>query len=139
MQAFDKIMRLVTNVAGALANIPASSILTTVGGFTLTGGFIWTPFDFGSVSSGNITPDPLNGLKQTVTNNGNFEIDPPTDVGDIELHVTNGSTPGTITFGSGWNMNFIGDPLDTTVGHKFVIYIYGWGTLGADRLIKARQ
>ena len=116
--------------------------LTTGGGQTITGGFTWTPFSLGTVTTGTVTPSPLNNLKQTLTNGGAFTIAAGTTVGDVELYVTNNASAGTISF-SGFTKQFSSDALDTTNTHEFVIFIYIFkndaGTVKSAYLIKAMQ
>lgn len=115
-----------------------NGVLAPSGGSEVTGGFTFEPYDHGTVSSGSITPNPSQCLKQTVTNNGAFTLNATTECGDVELHVTNGASAGTITF-SGFVKKYTSDPITTTNTHKFIIMIFGWGALGADYVIKARQ
>ena len=96
-----------------------------------------TLFSWGTVS-GTITPNPSAGIKQSLTNNGAFTFAATSEVGDCQVEVINGATAGAITF-SGFTKNYAGDALDTTNGHKFVIFVYGFGADGADYMIKARQ
>lgn len=116
--------------------------LTTGGGQTITGGFTWTPFSLGTVTTGTVTPSALNNLKQTLINGGSFTLAAPTVVGDVELYITNNASAGTITF-SGFTKQFTSDALDTTNGHEFVIYIYCFkndaGTVKTAYLSKAMQ
>lgn len=138
-QAGDSSDRIATTafVGGSTANA-----LTTSGGQTITGGFTWTPFSLGTVSSGSVTPTPLSNLKQTLINAGAFTLNAPTVVGDIELYITNNASAGTITI-TGFTKQFTGDSLDTTNTHEFVIYIYCFkndaGTVKTAYLIKAMQ
>jgi hypothetical protein len=97
----------------------------------------WTPFSFGTVSTGTITPNPASGLKQSVTNDGAFTISATAQIGDVQISVTNGASAGTISF-SGFTKQFTGDTLDTVPGHNFVIFIYGFPN-GTAYLIKALQ
>lgn len=124
-------------VGGSTANA-----LTTNGGQTITGGFTWTPFSLGTVSTGTITPSSLNNLKQTLINGGAFTIAAPSVVGDIELYITNTATAGTITFSS-FTKQYTGDALDTTNGHEFQIFIYcsknDAGSVKTAYLVKAMQ
>lgn len=100
-------------------------------------GVTYTPHDHGTKSSGSITPNPLDGPKQVVTNAGAFQINATSQVGDVELRVINASGAGAITF-SGFSKKWNGDALDTTSGHEFVIFIYGYGSK-ASYVIKALQ
>lgn len=115
-----------------------NAVLTVIGGQTLTGGFTETPFDFGSVTSGTITPNPSKCLKQKVTNNGAFAIAATAEIGDVELLITNGASAGAISF-SGFTKQFTGDALDTTNGHKFVVFIYAFDAGVTACVVKALQ
>lgn len=100
------------------------------------GGVSYTEFSHGTAGA-SITPNPSVCPKQYVVNNGAFTIVATSEVGDVELRVENGSTPGAITF-SGFNKNWTGDPLTVTGGHQFIIFIYGYSAKKA-YLIKALQ
>jgi hypothetical protein len=85
--------------------------LTEAGGATLIGGFNEQPFSLGTPAAGStITPNPSDNLKQTLTNNAAFTIAATSQVGDVELYITNGATAGAITFG-GFTKNWTGDSL----------------------------
>jgi hypothetical protein len=105
--------------------VNGSDVLTEAGGGTLVGGFNEQPFSLGTVSTGTVTPNPSNNLKQTLINNGAFTIAATSQVGDVELYITNGALAGGISF-SGFTKNWPGDSLDTTAGHEFAIFIYGF-------------
>lgn len=133
LQALDQTVRS--------GNFPALSVngnaaLTTAGGATLTGGFAETEVPI-TVTGGAWTPDPTVSLKQSWTNNANLTINAPASVGDVELHVTNGASAGTISF-SGFTKQWSGDALDATNGHQFVVFIYGFSG-ASGYLIKALQ
>jgi len=117
-------------------------VLSENGQQYLYGGFSEVPYSLGTISSGSITPNPLNNLKQTLINGGAFTLNAPTIVGDIELYITNNASAGTITF-SGFTKQWAGDILDTTNGHEFVIFIYCFknnaGSVKTSYLIKAMQ
>lgn len=100
-------------------------------------GVTYSPADHGTVSSGSITPNPLDGPKQVVTNAGAFQINATSQTGDVELHIINGTGAGAVTF-AGFSKKWVGDSLNTTTGHEFVVFIYGYGTKSA-YLIKALQ
>jgi hypothetical protein len=119
-------------------SVNGNAVLTVVGGQTLTGGFTETPFDFGTVTTGTITPNPSKCLKQKVTNNGAFTIAATAEVGDLELLVTNAAGAGAITL-SGFTKQFTGDAFDTTNGHKFVVFIYAFDAGVTGVLVKALQ
>lgn len=114
-------------------------VLTIFGGQTIQGGFDFDEFDLGTPTNGStITPNPTTCLKQKVTNNvAGFTIAATSQTGDLELRVVNGASAGTISF-SGFDINWTGDALDTTSGHQFIIFIYGYPGKQA-YLIKALQ
>lgn len=114
-------------------------VLTVAGGRTLTGGFNEEEFDLGTPANGaTITPNPLDGLKQKVTNNvAGFTIAATTQIGDCEVRITNGASAGTITF-SGF-VQWTGDPLDAVNGNQFVAFIFGFGGGKRAYLIKKLQ
>lgn len=103
-----------------------------------TGGVTFTAYVLGTPANGStITPNPSNGLKQKLTNNvAGFTIAATAEIGDCEVHVTNGASAGTISF-SGFKQ-WSGDPLTTTNAHEFAILILGFGTKAAYS-IKALQ
>ena len=114
-------------------------VLTEAGGRTLRGGFVEEEFDLGTPANGaTVTPNPLDGLKQKITNNvAGFTIVATTQIGDCEVRVTNGASAGTITF-SGF-VQWSSDPLTTTNGHQFVIFIFAFGGDKRAYLIKKLQ
>lgn len=109
------------------AQVAGADVLTTAANKTITAGFAATESDHGTPSNGaTITPSPLSSPKQKVTNNvAGFTIAATSQIGDLELRVINGSSAGTISF-SGFDVNWPGDPLTTTNGHQFVIFIFGF-------------
>lgn len=64
---------------------------------------------------------------QTISNAGIFTITAPANDGSCVLKTTNTASAGTITF-SGFSVGAnTGDTLDTTNGHKFMIFVYRVG------------
>lgn len=122
----------------SVLQLAGANVLTTAGGQTLTGGFNETPFDFKTVSTGTITPNPSKGLKQKVTNGGAFAIAATAEIGEVELLVTNGASAGAITL-SGFTKQFTGDAFDTTSGHRFAVFIYAFDAGVTAVLVKALQ
>lgn len=95
--------------------------------------------DHGTITSGTLTIDPLDGFFHKVTANGTFAISPASNRGgSCILHVTNGATAGTVTF-SGWTKKYPSASLTTTSGNKFAIPMYFFDAEGADYMIQARQ
>lgn len=117
-------------------SVNGSAALTIAGGQTLTGGFAETEVAI-TVTAGAWTPDPTISLKQGYTNNAALTVNAPTRIGDVELHITNGATAGAISFSS-FTKQWSGDTLDTTNGHQFVVFIYGFSG-ASGYLIKALQ
>lgn len=122
-------------------NFPALSVggvvvLVNGPGQTLVSGFQETEVA-DTISAGVITPNPSTSLKQSVTNNGAFTINATGQVGDVELHITNGPTAGAVAF-AGFTKQWAGDLLDTVNGHQFVVFIYGFNGATA-YIIKALQ
>lgn len=127
-------------IAASAGTIGGSSILTAAGGLNLAGGFTSTEANLGTPTNGStIAPSPLTSLKQFVRNNvAGFTIAASGLVGDVELTILNGATPGTISF-TGFDKQWAGDPLDTVAGHRFVAFLYGFGAGHGAYLIKALQ
>ena len=132
-------------LSGASINIPGSAaanssnpLLTAAGGVALTAGFTEVPPATIVPTNGQtVTVNPSAGLKQNLTNNvAGFTIAATAEIGDLELHVTNGASAGVLTF-SGFKQ-WPGDVLDTTNGHEFVVFIFGYGAKAA-YTIKALQ
>jgi hypothetical protein len=97
--------------------------LLIAGGQTITGGFNVTPYNFGVVSGGTLTPNPLLGNYQYLTNSGAFTLAAPASDCGIDFLITNSSTAGAITF-SGFTVGSnTGDALTTTNGSRFIISI----------------
>lgn len=115
-------------------------VLTEAARQTLEAGFDTTPFDHGEVSSGTLTIDPQDGQYQLVTCNGAFTLSPAsTDkFTSVLLHMTNGSSAGTITF-SGMTKKYPSGSYDTTNANKFSVFLYFYGSLGVDYAIQPRQ
>jgi len=100
-------------------------------------GVTYTPCDHGVVSGGSITPNPSNGPKQVVVNNGAFQINATAEIGDLELRIINGSGAGSVTF-SGFSKKWPSDTMATTDGNEYAVFIFGYGSKIA-YLIKALQ
>lgn len=135
MQYLDQLIRGAFSLLNATAAI---NFLTQQGGQNITGGFTETPFPIPTPANGaTVTLDPLNGLKQTIINNvAGFTIAAQTTVGDIELVIVNGATPGVVTF-TGF-VQWPGNLMDTVAAHQFVAFCYGFTGKRA-YLIKALQ
>jgi hypothetical protein len=117
-----------------------SRVLTERSGQTLEAGFDSDRYDIGTVTSGTVTIDPINGQSQQLTANGAFTLSPAsvTNGSFVSLHVTNGSSADTVTF-TGFTKKYPSETLTTSNGHKFNIVIYFFGSDGADYAIYRRQ
>ncbi len=115
-------------------------VLTEAARQTIAAGFDTTPKDHGTKSSGTLTIDPLDGQYQIVTANGAFNLAPAstTKYATVLLHITNGSSAGTITF-SGMTKKYPSGAHDTTNTNKFAVFLYFYGSLGVDYAIQPRQ
>lgn len=123
------VWQLITNsvvlaaaISGAIT--PAlTAYMKLAGNQTVTGGFLLTPFNAGTKSSGTFTPDATNANYQYYTNGGAHTLAAPANDCAIDILVTNNASAGAITF-SGFTVNSnIGEALTTTNGHKFIISI----------------
>jgi hypothetical protein len=84
-----------------------------------------------SLVAGNVTIDCGTRPLQQITNNGAFTITAPANDGSCSLLITNGATPGTVTF-SGFTVgSSTGAVIDTTTGHKFTVSIWRIGGTAA--------
>jgi len=94
--------------------------------------------DHGTLSTGTLTIDPLDGYFQKVALTGAVAIEPSAShVGSCLLHITNGaSANGSF---SGWTKKYPSVSITTTNGHKFGVMMFFYGALGADYSIQARQ
>lgn len=101
-----------------------TSRMATAGNQNITGGFTFTAFNDGTVSSGTLTPNPLSGNYHYYTNNGAHTLAAPSSDCAMDIMVTNGATAGVITFsGFTYNASNFGDALTTTNTQKFIISI----------------
>ena len=96
--------------------------MASKGGQTVTGGFKFTPHNLGNLVT--FSPNPLLGNYQYGTNIAAHTWNAPTVDCAVDILITNGGTPGAITFtGFAYNASNAGDPLNTTPGHKFLVSI----------------
>lgn len=100
-----------------------SSYLLKNSATTTTVGYKFTSYSAGTVSIGTLTPDAANGNYQYYTNNGAHTLAAPADDSAIDILVTNGASAGAITFSGFTVSSSVGDALDTTSTHKFIISI----------------
>jgi hypothetical protein len=100
-----------------------TQFLLVAGHQTTTGGFRFTSYGLGAISSGTVTPDAMNGNYQYLTNTGAFTLAAPSTDCAIDLMVINSVGAGVVTF-SGFTVGSnTGEPLNTVNGNKFVISI----------------
>lgn len=87
------------------------TVLSTAQTATITKGFTVSP---NAIATGNFTVDPTLGNYQYVTNNGAFTITNPASDCAVDILMTNGATPGSVTF-SGFTVGTnTGSSLTTT-------------------------
>ena len=110
--------------AGVIA-VEGQNVLTTGTSQTITKGFLVTPYNIGTVSSGTNTPDPANGNYQYMTNNGAHTLAVPASDCAIDILVTNGASAGTITISGSYTAasGGGGDTYNTTNANKFILCI----------------
>ena len=94
--------------------------MAVAGGQTITGGFLITPY---ALSAGNLTPNPLLGNYQYISNNGAFTITAPANDCALDILVTNTASAGGISFVGFTIGSNVGDTLTTTNGHRFIVSI----------------
>lgn len=104
-----------------------STMLTTTGNTTLTGGFTVTPYNIGTITSGTVTPSAANGNYQYYTNNGAHTLAVPGSDCAIDILITNGASAGSITLTAG-SPNWVvgsstGSTYATTNGNKYIFSI----------------
>lgn len=83
--------------AGVLA-VEGINLLLAGKGDTISKGFRVTPNSLGTISSGTLTPDALNGNYQYYTNGGAHTLAAPANDCAIDILVINGASSGAITF-----------------------------------------
>lgn len=108
--------------AGVLS-VEGVNLLLAGRGDTISKGFNVAPNNLGTVTSGTVTPDALNGNYQYYTNNGAHTLAAPANDCAIDILVTNGASAGAITF-SGFTVGSqTGSPYTTTNGQRFILSI----------------
>jgi hypothetical protein len=86
----------------------------------LTAGFATTPYDFGTLTTGTLTPDEANGGMQYGVNGGAHTLAPPTNNTTLILQYTNNASAGAITT-SGFTK--VSGAFTTTNADDFLCYI----------------
>lgn len=112
-------------ISGIIATTPFQQNVVQPGRTnTITVGYLITPYNAGTLSSGTFTPDATLGNYQYLTNNGAFTWAAPAADSAIDTLVTNGASAGAITF-SGFTIasGNTGDSLTTTNGNKFIVTV----------------
>ncbi len=93
-------------------------------------GLVVTVFNVGNATTGTITPSPLNGNYQYVTNNGAFTVAAYTTFDfALDLLIQNGTTPGAITF-SGWRAQSVATSAFTTAARAIQSAVVATGSPG---------
>lgn len=111
------------SIAIVTAAYDLNNSLRTDTSSTVAVGYLVTPYNAGTKSSGTFTPNPANGNYQYFTNGGAFTLAAPASDCGISLQMTNNGTAGAVTF-SGFTVGSVtGDALDTTNTHVFRIRI----------------
>lgn len=87
-----------SRVAAGQVAIEGINLLMAGKGDTISKGFRVTPNSLGTISSGTLTPDALNGNYQYMTNGGAHTIAAPANDCAIDILVINGASSGAITF-----------------------------------------
>ena len=132
------ILYLRRKVAGSWGAWTFDNVLQVAGGQTTTGGFRFTSYSLGVVSSGIITPDAYNGNYQSYTNSGAHSITAPANECAIDILISNSSTAGAITF-TGYTVGAnTGDLMATGSGNLFIVSIRRIGAVST-YVIKALQ
>ena len=111
--------------------------LPLAGGVTTTGGFGFTSYNIGTISSGTVTPNAMSGNYQYLSNAGAFTLAAPTADCAIDILMSNGAGAGAVTF-TGFTVGNTGDALDTTSGHNFIISVRRINSV-ATYIVKALQ
>lgn len=110
-----------------LADLPSDIALLDVASQVVTGGFIVTPANLGTITSGTTTINCGTRDLQYFTNNGGpITLAAPANDSSCAILMTNGASAGSIVL-SGFTVPggtvCPGSTLDTTVAHKFKIYV----------------
>jgi hypothetical protein len=93
-------------------------------GYNIVGGFLFTPFAGGTISTGTYALVPSAGNYQYYSNGGAHSVSAPT-LGDcaIDVLITNIAGAGAITFTGFTVGSNVGDALTTTNGHRFMLSV----------------
>lgn len=109
-----------TSAATARTALGLDTVIRHDAQSTLTAGYMATPYNAGTKSSGTFTPDHANGNQQYCTNGGAFTLAPPTNATSIILEVLNNGSAGAVTT-SGFTK--VTGAFTTTNGDKFACNI----------------
>lgn len=98
-----------------------SAKMDVAGGQTTTGGFRFTAYNAGTISSGNFQPNSYNGNYQYYSNAGGHTWVAPANDCAVDVLMTNAAGAGGISL-SGFTIGSnTGDLITLTVGHRFII------------------
>jgi hypothetical protein len=103
------------------ARLSQTWLTSTSTGQTISGGANVTPTSL--TSSTAITADPGKCPLQYITRNGAMSITAPSADGSMVLLITNGATPGAVTFTGFSTGTGSGDSLTTSTGAKFFVHM----------------
>jgi len=93
-------------------------------------GLVVTVFNAGNATTGTITPSPLNGNYQYLTNNGAFTLAAYTTFDfALDILIQNGTAPGAITF-SGWRAASVATSAFTTTARAIQSAVIATGSPG---------
>ncbi len=126
-----------TSITADTATIDGKNPFLQLG--NATGGLTHTEYDHGTKSSGALTINPLDCFHQKVIDGGAFVLSPVASVvGSCVLRVTNNASAGAITF-TGWTKKYPSASHATTNANQYLVFMYFFGSAGADYMIQARQ
>jgi hypothetical protein len=104
----------------ATLNTTIAGLMKLAGNQAVTGGFTVAPFN---IPAGSFTVDATKGNYQYFSNSAALTITAPLTDCSVDILMTNVSGAGAVTF-TGFTVGAnIGDALDTTSGHRFIISI----------------
>jgi len=104
-----------------LSNYPIANLVTTTTTKTIAIGYTITPYNHGVIV--DFTANAALGNYQYGTCNSAFVMTAPTSDCAIDMLITNGTGAGAVTLTGFTIGTFVGDPLTTTNGDKFIVSI----------------
>lgn len=102
----------------AINTFPANEFIRNNETATLATGYATTSHDLGTITTGTVTPDEVDGQFQYYVNGGAHTLAPPANDTVITVQITNNGSAGAITT-SGFTRT-TGDTFTTTNGHDFI-------------------